>query len=413
MPIRYGWRLRPVAKPCQEVAAEGADSAPHPIIHLVSPRAPSRRVHEIDGVRGWAALSVIVFHLFWELFGGEVPTFRNAALRFWLDGPLAVYVFFVLSGDALSWPFFASGNARVLDRTVVKRYFRLAIPIFYSSLIGYLLMRAGLTFNHQAGAALHSEWLAGFLSFDPSLASLANFSFSRVFFDFADYPNSYNRFLWPMPIELAGSFAVFAWCYGTAHRPQALRLVLAAVAIAWTVSEYYSLFFAGVAFAMLRRRGLFERLRASLFGRVGAPLLIAVVVAVDTIDYARGWYLNDTTALPGRFNSLLAIALVFSVYSNRMLADFFGNQLSRLLGRLSFPIYLLHFIVLCSLTSILIVRAQHAGMVSGPTYAAIASVSVLITLAAAWLFERAERVSLKAVDRVVKRVLEEQGGIEK
>src|SRR5690242_4690965 len=129
----------------------GGSPLPMPMpCHVVEGRR-TLRVHEIDGVRGWAALSVVVFHLFWELFGGEVPTFRSAALRFWLDGPLAVYVFFVLSGDALSWPFFASGDARILDRTVVKRYFRLAIPIFYSSLLCFLLMRAGLTFNHQAG----------------------------------------------------------------------------------------------------------------------------------------------------------------------------------------------------------------------------------------------------------------------
>src|SRR5262245_41931407 len=81
-------------------------------VHLVREKKHARarrrvheRVHEIDGVRGWAALSVLFFHLFWELFGGVVPAFRSSILRFWLDGPLAVYIFFVLSGDALSWPF--------------------------------------------------------------------------------------------------------------------------------------------------------------------------------------------------------------------------------------------------------------------------------------------------------------------
>lgn len=50
-------------------------------------------------------MSVLIFHLAWELFGAVVPAFRTPALRFVLDGNLAVCVFFVLSGDALSLGF--------------------------------------------------------------------------------------------------------------------------------------------------------------------------------------------------------------------------------------------------------------------------------------------------------------------
>ena len=40
-------------------------------------RLPSGRLDLLDGVRGWSALSVVLFHVFWETFGALVPAFRN------------------------------------------------------------------------------------------------------------------------------------------------------------------------------------------------------------------------------------------------------------------------------------------------------------------------------------------------
>lgn len=360
------------------------------------------RVHEIDGVRGWAALSVLLYHFFWLLLGDTLAFARNPALHFWLNGPLAVYIFFVLSGDALSWPFVSTGDTLLLDKTVLKRYFRLAIPIFYSSTIVYLLMRAHLTFNHQAAPIVGSGWLGGFLSFSPSVFSMLNFSFSRVFLDFAAYPNSYNRFLWPMPVELVGSFLVFGFCYGIARRPRALHLTLAAMLIALGISEYFSLFFAGLAFALLRQRGVFERVRATAFGRVGAPALIVAAIAIDTIDATSHLFLNDRAPIEGRLYSILAMAIVFGIYSNRRLVQFFGNRVSRWLGTVSFPIYLLHFAVMCSLTSFLLLETRPGGP---GVYTAIASISILVTVAAAWVFEKLERYSLRRLDRALRSFL--------
>jgi peptidoglycan/LPS O-acetylase OafA/YrhL len=156
----------------------------------------------------------------------------------------------------------------------------------------------------------------------------------------------------------------------------------------------------------MRHRGAFERLRVAPFGRFVALGLLALVVLVDTLDYEWGLYLNAASQLPGRMDSLLAMVIVFCIYSNAGLVTFFGNRVSRWLGTVSFPVYLLHFTVMCSLTSYLVVQAAAAGRTGATTYAAIASISAVVTLAAAWVFEGVERYCLRRVDRVVRTALQ-------
>ena len=87
------------------------------------------RYHALDGIRGWAALSVVAFHMVWETFGARFPEFRNVASASLLDGWLAVSVFFVLSGEALSTGCLVKQDSRIALDLGVRRYPRLVIPI--------------------------------------------------------------------------------------------------------------------------------------------------------------------------------------------------------------------------------------------------------------------------------------------
>ncbi len=153
------------------------------------------RLHEIDGIRGWAALVVLLFHLTTEMFGALIPEFKSDLAHLFLNGGLAVSVFFVLSGDALSAGFLRSRNPGILESLVVKRYFRLTIPIFISCALAYLLMVSGMTYHLPAAEVVRREaWLGGSLNFDPSLISLLRYSFYQVY-DGHSQAVSYNPFL--------------------------------------------------------------------------------------------------------------------------------------------------------------------------------------------------------------------------
>jgi len=171
------------------------------------------RAIEIDGIRGWASLIVVLYHAFDEMLGVALPAIRSPLLSPVFAADLAVSIFFVLSGDALSIAFFQSLHYSAIDRLLVRRYFRLTIPILMSCLLTYLIMIFGLDYHKKAAEILHREdWLGNFLQFAPSLYGLFKYSLIDVYTSHIT-KFSYNPFLWTMSIEMVGSMLVFLLCY--------------------------------------------------------------------------------------------------------------------------------------------------------------------------------------------------------
>ena len=225
-------------------------------------RPRSGRLDLLDGVRGWSALSVVLFHVFWEIFGALVPGFRNPVTGFLFDGQLAVCVFFVLSGEALSAAFFAGKGDAATIRLAIKRYPRLAIPILASCLIVFALDRCGLVYSSQAAAIVHrGDWMGSWLRAPLTLGSTLRYALYDVFVS-ADFEHAVNPTLWTMKIELMGSFLVFglllAWKRLSRPRLLALTLFAAAATAPIEMANYLSCFFAGMAFADWRARGFFN-----------------------------------------------------------------------------------------------------------------------------------------------------------
>jgi peptidoglycan/LPS O-acetylase OafA/YrhL len=369
-------------------------SSPDAVASAAKPRLRSGRLDLLDGVRGWSALSVVLFHVFWETFGALVPGFRNPITGFLCDGQLAVCVFFVLSGEALSAAFFAGKGDAATIRLAIKRYPRLAIPILASCLIVFALDRCGLVYSAQAVEIVHrGDWMGGWLHSPLTLGSTLRYSLYDVFVS-ADIESAINPMLWTMKIELMGSFLVFALllAWKRLSRPRLLVLTLFAAAAAAPIdmSNYLSCFFAGMTFADWRARGFFSAPRPS---HCWGPLaMIAAVGAADGFLHCIG-YEGGKAAF--------AVLLMLAVYSSPPLAAFFSGGLSRALGRISFPLYLIQFPVLLSLTSGLIVAAGAAGP---PTLTAIWGVSlasVAACLLAAIAFEPVETVARGAGDAII------------
>ena len=234
--------------------------------------ATRARLGYLDGIRGWASLVVLQWHLVACFLALSTPELklskeRLAAdiasndyldialgifLRIVSDGKLAVMVFFVLSGYALSVNHL-NLSRRNLALATAARYFRLMIPILFTSLIAYALLKAGLFFNTAAATTPEnsSGWLGTFYRFDADLKNVLMFASYDVFFRY-DEDTTYNSSLWTMPIELAGSVLIYAYL-GIFRTTEAIywKVALLATAALAMVGPPYACFMVGYLIAEL------------------------------------------------------------------------------------------------------------------------------------------------------------------
>lgn len=362
---------------------------------LTAPASP--RLHEIDGIRGWAAFSVLLYHFYIELLSKVLPEADGFLPRFFIHGPLAVSIFFVLSGDALSSAYFAAGR-RALDAMVVKRYLRLTGPIFFACAVVWLLLKLGWVSHLPASQVLHQEaWLGACLNFEPTLLSLVHYAIYGVYTHHVN-ATSYNPFLWTMSVELVGSMLVFLYLYLHERLKQPKTVLAVLIAFNLALKSFHALFFLGVLFCLLRREGLFQRLARLPHWPTLSVLLLILCAGLDA------W--NVTGPKLDRYPDLvLGPILVLVFHANGFLKRCFSSGLSRFLGEISFSLYLIHFAVMVSFTSALVL-AQGEGLAQRPAaLLGIATASVAVSLLAATLMWRIERLGLRQLARLPGWVL--------
>ena len=151
-----------------------------------------KRLHFVDGLRGWAAVAVLLCHLFIQLFpySPQVAVLLAQLLPF--SGAAAVYVFFVISGFVLSIRYVETKDSDGLARMAASRYLRLALPIFVGCSIVHFFLVSGII---PAADDRHAPW-SYLLRFEPTTWHLLKFSFVDVFFNFSEQ-QAYILPLWP------------------------------------------------------------------------------------------------------------------------------------------------------------------------------------------------------------------------
>jgi peptidoglycan/LPS O-acetylase OafA/YrhL len=316
-----------------------------------------------------------------------------------MDGVVAIHVFFCVSGVALTYPVLRSAEPRkVLLRLGVQRYPRLTIPIMASCLLVYLVLLAGGFFNAAAGEAGNSIWLSRQFRIEPDFSHLLSFALWEVYFGY-NPEASWNRALWTMPTELAGSFALFV-LYAIC-RIAPLRIAVLAALTIYFANSYIGGFFVGALFAeaMLCLEQSTERRLVW----TGVTLLL-IGLALAAAARAPG-----LAAFPGLHtllaNNVIAALFVAGAYLATPVRHFLERPLSEFLGRISFSLYLVHLIVICSLGSALYLALQPHLSFTWLTIA-ISSMTVIAAVAVAIAFDAVvERGALSYAKAGLARLL--------
>jgi len=328
-----------------------------------------KKDHSADGLRGIAALSVVLCHFLIAFYpqgfiylypGSAVTGARESSVSsflqlpmisaFW-NGTLAVSLFFVLSGYVLTSAFVSEQGISILRKRLAKRYFRFCIPVFASVMLSWFIVTSGLGHWKEAASLSGSWWLGHFWSFEPSFYDAIKEALYGAIFGGRSF---YMPPLWTMKIEFIGSIIVLSYTALKRDKPSD-ALVIGVISIYLYIyaryeATYYLSFIAGSYLNKInfkpRKPYVFIIMLAALYigGANGDALY--TWLNDDYLDYPLAKQLMSAAA------GFLIVMLVKAGFGRKV----FCSKLVQLSGRISFSVYLVHFPILLSFSSYLYIK---------------------------------------------------------
>ena len=296
----------------------------------------------------------------WDLWLASYP-FEIAP-----PGNLSVCLFFALSGYVLAGSF--NRTSLGVTALVVRRYVRLGLPIFVVVMISWALHATGAIQNAAVAPLTRSNWLNPFMTGDLTFwRALLEGGYGSLIGGTALFDPS----LWTMSIEFVGSlvliviFVVTRMCGG----PRTLmpsRGVLLILFVIETYNSYLFLFGIGAAMALFDLRRHSQRwcekpwfavcligLGLSLGMMSGSeirPHFVAWILIHIPIHHVRLPLLPNFGMQQGEpfWHAWGAVLLLIAIDGSPRLRHMFAGHYFQFLGRISFPLYLIHFPLLLS-----------------------------------------------------------------
>jgi peptidoglycan/LPS O-acetylase OafA/YrhL len=307
----------------------------------------SKRETYLDGLRGSAALIVVVFHFLSAYTPTLIPDqtalpspISDTPIALLYNGTFAVAVFFVLSGFVVSNA--AAKRRDPVALNLLLRYIRLALPATGSVIFAWVLLTAIPDQTTRLKAIIPHQWLQW--TYQGNIPTFFCAVSDGLVGIFRRGGSQFNNVLWTMKIELIGSFVIYA-VYGLV--PTRVRLVALPIISGVIPLLHQPLAYEGFVFGAFLRD-----MRAVASLPAFAPVLIFFLGAILGSE-STGFY--GRTGLPdnlphalmlgakdGIVYPLAAAMIVYGCVVSPSLQAAFSTKGVRFLGRISFSLYLVH-----------------------------------------------------------------------
>ncbi|WP_379144574.1 acyltransferase family protein [Paenibacillus sp. sgz500992] len=308
---------------------------------------------ELDSLRGIASVLVLITHLmivFPMIYSPSSPQdnltlFVLKYLPFtralFIGGPEAVKLFFVLSGFVLALPFLKGGTIRYLPY-LLKRFLRICIPFYVAICLAVLL---SIVIQRSSIPEL-SEWYNSMSWTTPISARLL----LGHFFLIGNFNvNAFNNVIWSLVHEMRISILFPLMMYGVIR--YSWQKNVAAYLLAGIIGFYLGGYGDTVGYMLLFVVGaLLAKHRAFFikqYKRTGSlPKIILFTFAYALYSLHAPGSNPLITGLVSYINMLGCGSLIIIALSSGRFSTILRNKAVSYLGRISYSLYLYHFIIL-------------------------------------------------------------------
>ncbi len=371
--------------------------------------AASRFVH-MDGLRGVAAVGVLLSHAFQNFlpamhFPGKDDTvpliLGSTPLSAFYNGEFSVFIFFVLSGFVLSAS--VSHSRLSLPSTIVRRYIRLTLPIMGTTLLFLIAARSGLFFSERVSGIAPTVAELYPAGYQPGVGEWLWKCLFGIYWT-GDY--LLDGVVWTMKVEIWGSLFVYlVWRLLPQWWMRVAVCVVTSILAAALLDEHsslqgFQLFPLGVLIYEFSQGERFLRFRDWPL-KVGIPVIVLGLLcgaarvkhpAFPTIDPLLDFISHPFfgNVSKGSEHQIGAVLLVAGLAFTKRLYAPLSTRLAAFLGAISFPLYLVHQLIMVSIGCYLFAWTYDLFGMAGACAITIPAIIVL-SLAAAmvltWLVE--------------------------
>ena len=203
-----------------------------------------------------------------------------------------------------------------------------------------------------------------------------------------------------MHIEIMGSFIIYAYL-GIFRRTEHIhwQVVVLITTILFCAYPFYACFFIGYIIAELHKKYNIHTSMQKIGVNKNKVEIIVILSFVALAILSTHFRANDYVIC------LLGAGIVIFASLSNIMKTFFANRVSTFLGKISFPLYLIHVPVICSWSSYLYLKLPECGV--GLLAAGLINFfsTVLFCLILATLLTPIEKISVKYSKKIAEMLL--------
>ena len=304
----------------------------------------NQRLSYLDGLKGFGCIMVFLTHF--KMFGFSHPFEFFSFVNEIFYGDMFVNIFIFASAFGISASIHANmSKENGLRQVILKRYFRLALPIGIALLFSAFIHYCGLQWNEEAAAIGGNKLLTNYynhVSFLGLIKALLLSPFGNVF--------GWMSQAWMLKYIFYGTFMTIALVLGTEGISPCKKFL---------IGTFFCLIFYLIddrnVFVVLGFM-LYEYLRNKnnrKYDLAIATLFFSLFFCLRGVTYYLHWHRH------GNISLFLALFLIIAIIHSAKIQKLLSTKVMLWLGKISMPIYLFHFILLVSFSSWIYVVGQN------------------------------------------------------